>query len=272
MDPAGPQLGVVDELVGVVAKDAGDLGAHVGEATAVRHVGIGHVDVDRRRDVLDEHLEPGRRSLRLARGPLEARAAAAGGGAGSPAAEDDANAVTATTTSTVVEPVAVAPRIAARPRTPRTMRRRTSRRRERRRARRTVAWARSTPRRYARPPTSTTTEWDQYFVPPSACASRGTVCAGRAARGGAQSGHHHPDPRQARSSARHGGPRDRDPQPRQGVPAVHRRPVGRRGVGETLDVENPATGEVVATVPASSARGRRSGGRTPPRPRSSRGR
>ena len=34
--------------------------------------------------------------------------------------------------------------------------------------------------------------------------------------------------------------------------------------GETLDVENPANGQVIANVPASREGGRRPGGRTPP--------
>ena len=96
---------------------------------------------------------------------------------------------------------------------------------------------------------------------PGLRASRGTVCAGRAARGGAQSADHHPDPRQARSSARHGGPRDRDPQPRQGVPAVHRRPVGRRGVGGDARRREPGHGRGRRHRPGVERGGRRSGGR-----------
>ena len=58
---------------------------------------------------------------------------------------------------------------------------------------------------------------------------------------------------------------------RQDVPAVHRRPVRRRGVRrQTLDVVNPATGEVVATVPA-VGRGTSTVPSTRPRPRSSPG-
>ena len=102
MDPAGPELGVVDELVGPVAEDPGDLRAHVGEAAAVRHVGIGHVDVDGGRDVLDEDLEARRRLVRLARRPLEARRPPSQArGAGSPRSRGRApSAATATTTST----------------------------------------------------------------------------------------------------------------------------------------------------------------------------
>ena len=38
--------------------------------------------------------------------------------------------------------------------------------------------------------------------------------------------------------------------------------------GETLDIENPANGQVIAKVPASARRGRRSGGRRRPTRRS----
>jgi hypothetical protein len=50
-----------------------DLGAHVGEAAAVRDVGVGHVDVDRGRDVLDQHPQACRRLDRLAARALERR-------------------------------------------------------------------------------------------------------------------------------------------------------------------------------------------------------
>ena len=72
---------------------------------------------------------------------------------------------------------------------------------------------------------------------------------------------HHPDPRQARSSARHGGPCDRDPQPRQGVPAVHRRPVGRRGVGGDAGRREPGHRRGRRDRPGVEPGGRRSRGR-----------
>ena len=53
----GHSSGSSTKLVGPIAEDPADLRAHVGEPAAVRHVGIGHVDVDRGRDVLDEHPE-----------------------------------------------------------------------------------------------------------------------------------------------------------------------------------------------------------------------
>ena len=55
VDQARPELGVGDELLGSVAEDPLDLRAHVGQPATVRHAGVGHVDVHRRRDVLDEH-------------------------------------------------------------------------------------------------------------------------------------------------------------------------------------------------------------------------
>jgi hypothetical protein len=59
VDQARPELGIVEELLGSVAEDPRDLGAHVGEPAAVRHVGVGHIDVDRRGDMLDQHPQPG---------------------------------------------------------------------------------------------------------------------------------------------------------------------------------------------------------------------
>ena len=60
--------GSFDELLGPIAEDAGDLRAHVGEATAVGDVGIGQVDVDGGRDVLDEDLQARAGLLDLAGG------------------------------------------------------------------------------------------------------------------------------------------------------------------------------------------------------------
>ena len=77
VDPARPELRIVDELVGPVAEDADDLRAHVGEATPVGHVGIGHVDVDGGGDVFDEHLQARPDLLGLTCAPLEVHGRAA---------------------------------------------------------------------------------------------------------------------------------------------------------------------------------------------------
>ena len=87
VDPARPQLGIVHELLGPIAEDPSDLRAHVGESTTIGDVGIGHIDVDRGGDVLDEHLQPGARLLGLADGLLEHRRRVA-----QPPYEDDARA------------------------------------------------------------------------------------------------------------------------------------------------------------------------------------
>lgn len=96
VDPARPGLRIVHELVGSISEDAADLRAHVGEATAVGDVGIGHVDVDGGRHVLHEHLEARAGLLDLAGRALERR-----GRAAQATHQDDAGATTtprATTT------------------------------------------------------------------------------------------------------------------------------------------------------------------------------
>ena len=87
VDPARPQLGIVHELLGPIAEDPSDLRAHVGQSATVGDVGIGHIDVDRGGDVLDEHLQAGARLLDLADGLLEHR-----GRVAQPPHEDDAGA------------------------------------------------------------------------------------------------------------------------------------------------------------------------------------
>ena len=71
MDEARPQLRVADELLRLVAEDPPDLGAHVRQSATIGDVAVGHVDVDRRRDVLDEEpvARPGLGELELS--PLE---------------------------------------------------------------------------------------------------------------------------------------------------------------------------------------------------------
>ncbi len=73
MNATGPQFRVVDELVRSIPEDARDLRAHVREAAAVGHLGIGQVDVDGGRDVLDEHLQARSGLLDLARAAFEGR-------------------------------------------------------------------------------------------------------------------------------------------------------------------------------------------------------
>ena len=65
MDQPRPELGVAQERLRWVAEDPLDLRAHVGQPAAVRDRGILHVDVDGRRNPLDEHPVPGvgRRAL-----------------------------------------------------------------------------------------------------------------------------------------------------------------------------------------------------------------
>ena len=97
VDAARPELRIVHELVGSIAEDAGDLRAHVGEATAVGDVRIGQVDVDRGRDVLDEHLQARAGLLDLARRLLEGRGRAVqatheDGAGAEDGAKDDENA------------------------------------------------------------------------------------------------------------------------------------------------------------------------------------
>ncbi len=55
MDQPWPQLRVVDEGLRWVAEDRLDLGAHISSLAAVGDGRVGHVNVDRRRDALDEH-------------------------------------------------------------------------------------------------------------------------------------------------------------------------------------------------------------------------
>ena len=71
MDQARPQLGVADERLRRVAEDRLDLGAHVGETAAVGDAGVRDVDVDGRRDALDEEAVPRIRVGSLDEGVLE---------------------------------------------------------------------------------------------------------------------------------------------------------------------------------------------------------
>ncbi len=71
VDPARPELRVVDQLLGPIPEDARHLRAHVGEAAAVGDVRIGRIDIDRGRDVLDQDLEARAGLLDLARLALE---------------------------------------------------------------------------------------------------------------------------------------------------------------------------------------------------------
>ena len=259
VDPARPELGVVDQLLGPVPEDAGDLRAHVGEAAAIRDVGVLHVDVDRGRDMLDEDLEARRRLVRLAlrsleagsrdtRAPQEQRSAAEHDGQRGDGGDDEhASRAGIRRAEDRREPErGEAEGAAEQPDDMNAVG-------HAERSRGSVHARDATPARpRPLPPNRASTDRRRFVRRQGSARVRRAARSPLVRRAALRDNPRHTcDNQQPRPTRAMEAPRDRDSQPRQDVSAVHRRSWVDAASGETLDVENPATGEVVASVPAS---------------------